>query len=92
MARESMILSVRWIIKFIIYPMFYRFDVCWLRRTTTRELLLHVRKEFVPNNHSSIDNADVISLSLDHHIVECSIGGSKKNVKINMCGLPPLIE
>ena len=82
-ARESMLLSVRWNKKLIIDPILYRFDVSWLRRTTVRELLLHVLQESAPINHAKIDNSDEISLSVVQHIDECSIGGAKKVVKIN---------
>jgi hypothetical protein len=50
---------------------------------TSRELLLHVMKEFAPINHSNIDNADKISLSVVQHIDEFTIGGSKKALTVN---------
>jgi len=52
--------------------MLYGFDVCWMRRTTTRELLLHVLKESASINHCGIDNADEISLFVFQHIDVCS--------------------
>ncbi len=82
-ARESMLLSVRWDGKYIIEPMLYRFDVTWLRRTTVRELLVHVLKEAAPINYASLDVADEILISVVQHVDECSIGGAKRAVKIN---------
>ena len=55
------------------------------------QLQLHVLKDSGPINHSNIDNADEISLSVVQSINECGIGGSKKDVKINMCGMQPII-
>jgi len=48
------------------------------------QILLHVLKESGPINHSNIDNADEISISVVQHIDECNIDGYKKVVKINM--------
>ncbi len=67
-ARESMLLSVRWDGKFVIERMLFEFDVNWLRRTTVRDLHLHVLKEVAPLTHGSLDNADEISLYVVQHI------------------------
>ena len=48
------------------------------------QILLHVLKESGPINHSNIDNADEISISLVQHTNECKIGGYKKVAKIDM--------
>jgi len=56
------------------------------------QLLLHVLKDSGSINHSNIDNADEMSLSLVQRINECNIGGSKKVIKINMCGMQPIVE
>ena len=76
-ARESLLLSVRWDGKCIIDPTLFRLDVSWLRRTTVRELLVYVLKEVAPKNRASLDDANDIMVSVNQHIDECNIGGSK---------------
>ena len=75
-------LSVKWEGRHIVYPSLYRFDVFWLRRTTLRELLIHVLKmEEAP--HHVLDSGDSISVIVTQHIDECTVGGSKRSVKVN---------
>ena len=81
--RESILLSVRWGSKFIIDPCLYRFETVWLRQTTVRELLVHVLTEVSPYENFSLIKADEITVTVVHHIEDCTIGGNKKAVKIN---------
>ncbi len=81
-ARESLMVLVKWGGRHIVYPSPYRFDVFWLRRTTLRELLIHVLvMEVTP--HHVLDSGDSISVTMTQHIDECTIVGSKRIVKIN---------
>jgi len=63
-----MLLPVQWGNKIIIEPMLFRFiDANWLRRTTLRELLLHVLKEDAPINHANLDMSSDIAGSLPNN-------------------------
>jgi hypothetical protein len=52
------------------------FDVHWLRRTTIRELLVHVLNEISPD--LSLEMADSISLSVVQHVEDLSFFGESR--------------
>ncbi len=79
--RESLLLSVRWGYRFLIDLTLYRFDAFWPRRTIVRELLANVLMKAAPDHCR--DNVDEVTLTVVQHIDECSIGWSKKILKIN---------
>jgi hypothetical protein len=67
---DTMQVSVKWSGKAIIHPTFYRFNVSWLRRTSARELLIHVLAEVYAN--LSLDDVEEISLKKMQHVNEGS--------------------
>ncbi len=79
--QERLLLSFKWGRKAMMEPSVCRLDVHLLRRTTVRELFVHVLKEI--SFDLSLEMADSISLSVVQHVEEISsFGESKKRPKV----------